>query len=252
MADLGELRAKIVFDGADEAKKKLKNVKEEVDELDGKSEKAQSSVSSFGEKLKKAFTAAAVIEGVKNIAAGIANIVNAYGELEQSEGGARALFGEGFEAIKANAQGAAQAVQLSQNEYYQYANSISGAVKRGCGDDMQAVVGFVDEAVSYAADSAALLGKTTDEMMGMLVSIANGNFQTLDRLTQGAYSGSEEGLKKLMSDASTALGQTLKSDNYTDIITALQWFAEEQGFAGQATEEASKTIQGSYATMEKS
>ena len=252
MADLGDIRAKIVFDGADEAKKKLKNVKEEVDELDGKSEKAQSSVSALGEKLKKAFTAAAVIEGVKNIAAGIANIVNAYGELEQSEGGAKALFGEGFEAIKANAQGAAQAVQLSQNEYYQYANSISGAVKRSCGDDMQAVAGFVDEAVNYAADSAALLGTTTDDMMGKLVSVANGNFQTLDSLTMGAYAGTKEGLKNLMNDASAALGQTLKSDNYADIITALQWYAEAQGFAGQAAEEAAKTIQGSYTMMEKS
>ena len=71
----------------------------------------------------------------------------------------------------------------------------------------------------------------------------------MDSLTQGAFAGTKQGLEDLSKYASEGLGEALDPSNFDDVVTALQYFAKEQGFAGQAAEEASHTIQGSYATM---
>lgn len=249
MLDLGTLRINMSVAGADKAKTQLQEVNTETKNVSSSADKGGKSAESFGQKLKQAFTVAAVVEGAKAIVGAVKSCVDAFGDLEQSQGGAQALFKDGFDQIEQYAAKSASSVQLTTNDYYNFANSISGALSRSLDGDMNAVADAANSAITYASDAAAVLGTTTDDMMGKLVSVANGNYETLDSLTQGAFAGTKQGLEDLTKYASEGLGQALDPSNFDDVITALQYYSKEQGFAGQAAEEASHTIQGSYATM---
>lgn len=249
MLDLGTLRINMSVAGADKAKTQLQEVNNETKNVSSSSAKGGKSVETFGSKMRAAFSPAAIVAGAAAIVGSVKSCVSAFGDLEQSQGGAQALFKDGFDQIEQYAAKSANSVQLTSNEYYNFANSISGALSRSLDGDMDAVADAANSAITYASDAAAVLGTTTDDMMGKLVSVANGNYETLDSLTQGAFAGTKQGLEDLTKYASEGLGEALDPSNFDDVVTALQYFAEEQGFAGQAAEEASHTIQGSYATM---
>lgn len=250
--DLGTLNIKLKVNGADSAKKDLNEVGNSVENIEGKSSKLTGGVGKLGTALKGALAAGVVIEGAKAIASGIQACVDAYADFEQAAGGAELLYGDAYDQISQQAQDAAKNMQLSSTQYLQYANQISGALSRGLGGDMAQVASYSDSLIASAADIAAAYGYSTEETMNRIVSIANGNYQALDTLTAGAFAGTKEGLENLVAYASEGLGQALDASNFADISTALEYYNQQCGIAGQASTEAGRTISGSIATMQAS
>ena len=251
--DLGTLNIKLKVNGADSAKKDLSSVENSVDSIEGKSSKLTSGMGKLGTALKGALAAGAVIEGAKAIANGIQACVDAYAEYEQAAGASNLIFGDDvFNQVSQSAQDAAANFQLSSTEYMSFANKVSGALSRGLDGDMQAVASYSEKVIGVAADVASAYGSTTSECMDRITSIANGNYETLDTLTAGAFAGTKAGLEDLITYASEGLGQSLDASNFADVATALEYYTQQAGIAGNASEEASRTISGSMATMQAS
>lgn len=250
MLDLGTLKIGVTVD-SDKATTELEGLKKDT-------EQTQSKFSTFGETLKSGFKTACVAAAAAIASVGAAFVdvakkaVDAYSDLEQAQGATTLLFKDFADDVEQNAQLAATNYQMNATDYLNYINGVSGALASGLNNDMGLVAEYGDLVISTAADIASAYGYTVNETMDKLSSIAMGNYQALDTLTAGAFAGTKAGLEELAATASEALGVALDPTNYADVITALNWYNESMGIAGNAAEEAANTIAGTKATMQAS
>ena len=97
------------------------------------------------------------------------------------------------------------------------------------------------------SDNANKMGTSIESIKNAYMGFAKQNFTMLDNLKLG-YGGTKEEMERLLRDAEEfeglELGQ-LSTDNFADIINAIDIIQDKLGITGTTAEEAMKTIAGS-------
>lgn len=233
---------------ADELKKKF----QDIDSDDGGSGRLDRLRDGAG-KVATA-VAGAVAAGTAAVASGVSAITaqatQAWSTYEQLSGGMKALFGDAYDTVMDNAERAYETMGMSANSYMQNVTGLSGALKHSIGDDYQEVARMADVAMGDIADNASVYGTDIGTITEGYMSLARGNYQMLDTVTQGYYAGTKTGLKQLIKDANEyerAQGRAgdLTVDSYADIVQAIHDYQEQMGVTGNAAKEAYGTVSGS-------
>ena len=241
MLDLGTLEAKIKLDGAEDFKKDLKGSSDAAEEA------------STG--LKGKLFSAANIAKAGLIALGVAAVaaltkitkasINAYKDTEQLQGGVKKLFGENSaKIVEANAQKAFATMGISANQYMETVTSFSASLLQSLGGDTEAAANKADMAMQDMADNASIFGTDMQSIQNAYQGFAKQNYTMLDNLKLG-YGGTKSEMERLLADAGKLTGQKYDINNLSDVYDAIHAIQVEQGIAGNAAAEASKTIEGS-------
>lgn len=101
-------------------------------------------------------------------------------DLEQSVGAVNTVFKDGASQMHEYAEGAAEAMGLSQNEYNQLATILGTQLKNG-GTAMDQLAGKTNELIGLGADLASMFGGTTPEAVAALSSALKGERDPIER-----------------------------------------------------------------------
>lgn len=248
--ELFKLIGKIAIEN-DEAKKAL----DEVSDSGGKAESKLSRLSAGAAKVGKGIMTGLAV-GATAVAGITTAAVNAFAEFEQLEGGAKLMFGEGFNYIAEQAKNAFATVQMSQNEYLEQANGFAVGLKTALGGNEQAAAELAHKIIQAEADIVAATGESQENIQNAFNGIMKSNFQMLDNLKLG-ITPTKEGFQEVINKVNewnAANGEATKYqiDNLADCQAALVDYIEMQGMSGYAAAEASGTIQGSLAMVKSS
>lgn len=234
--------------GMAESSEDTKKLGKSLDDVDSAAKKA-------GDGLKVAavalgdFIGGLALDALKSAADGIKNlatdVVQSYGELEQSLGGSEAVFGQYAATIQREGEEAYRNLGISQSEYLAAANKM-GALFQGTGFDQQKSLNMTTEAMQRAADVASVMGIDTSAAMEAIAGAAKGNFTMMDNLgvaindTTLQLYAQEKGLGKL-------------ETTQQKVSAAMALFMEQtQQYDGNFAREASETVSGSLGLMQAS
>lgn len=243
--ELFKLIGKIAIEN-DEAKKALVEVIDEGNDAEIKLSKLGAGAAKVGKAL-----VAGLAVGATAVSGITAAAVNAFAEFEQLEGGAKLMFGEGFDYIAQQAKNAFSTVQMSQNEYLQQANGFAVGLKTALGGNEQAAAELSHKIIQAEADIIAATGNTQENVQNAFHGIMKSNYTMLDNLGLG-ITPTKEGFQQVINKVNEwnkANGHATKYQisNLADCQAALVDYIEMQGMSGYAAAEASGTIQGSLA-----
>lgn len=144
--------------------------------------KAMDSTASASDKFAKGLNTAASVSaiGLGAIAVGAKVAVDAASDLEQSTGAVSSVFGEYAGEMTKYAEGAADAVGLSQNQYNESA-VLLGAQLKNMGISMDEVGGTTNDLIGLGADLAATFGGTTADATAALSSLLRGERDPIEK-----------------------------------------------------------------------
>lgn len=244
MLDLGTLQAHIKLDGAKEFQRDLDDSGSKSDKL---KDKLKGGLAKVATTVGKALAAVAA-SAAAALGAVAKQSLDTYADMEQLEGGVNKLFGEdAANTVKKNAQEAFSTMGLSANEYMSNVTSFSASLIQSLGGDTEAAAQAANSAMEDMADNASVFGTDMEQIQSAYQGFAKGQYQLLDNLRLG-YGGSKEEMERLLEDAGKLTGQKYDIQNLNDVYSAIHAIQEEQNIAGNAAEEASKTISGSIAS----
>lgn len=242
-ATVGSAVIKLSFDGKD-VKTELKGVEKEVSNT-------ESRLSGFLKGSGKAIAgtfAAATTAAVGFGASLIKSATQGFGEYEQLVGGVDTLFKDASGTVQAYAENAYKTAQLSANQYMSTVTGFSASLLQSLGGDTAKAAKYADQAVIDMADNANKMGTSMESIQYAYQGFAKQNYTMLDNLKLG-YGGTRSEMQRLLVDAEKISGIHYDLDNFADMTDAIHVIQEEMGIAGTSAEEASKTIQGSVASM---
>lgn len=222
-------------------------------------DEASENVETLSGKFKNGLAAAAKVgaAAVSAAATGIAVLtkkaLNNYAEYEQLAGGARLMFGEAYDYIADKAANAYKTVQMSQNDYLQQVNGFATGLKTALGGNEQAAAELADKIINAEADVVAATGNSQEAVQNAFNGIMKSNYTMLDNLQIG-ITPTKEGFQEVIdkvNDWNAANGRATEYqiENLADCQSALVDYIEMVGMQGYAADEATKTIQGSVASM---
>lgn len=144
--------------------------------------KAMDSTATASEKFGKGLNTAAKVAGIGlgAIAVGAKVAVDAASDLEQSTGAVSSVFGKYASEMTKYAEGAADAVGLSQNQYNESA-VLLGAQLKNMGISMEEVGGTTNDLIGLGADLAATFGGTTADATAALSSLLRGERDPIEK-----------------------------------------------------------------------
>lgn len=180
-----------------------------------------------------------------------------YAQYEQMIGGVEALFGdEASKTVAANAAQAFKTAGVSANSYMEQATSFSASLIQNLGGDTQKAAEFADLAIRDMSDNANRMGTDLGSIQLTYQSLMRGNYAMLDNLKLG-YGGTKTELQRLVADANEykeSIGEVgdLSSDNFADVIQAINAIQRKIGITGTTAQEAATTIEGSVNSMKAS
>lgn len=226
-----------------------KKANDAIDETGEKGGKLKDKLNSGFGKIGKAAVTAGKVIGTGLIAGTVAmgkitvDALNLAGSLEQSLGGAKAVFGDYWGVVQRKAEDAYKTMGLSQTEYLEVANKM-GALFKGSGIDQATAVDMTTDAMQRAADVASIMGISTEDAMQAVAGMAKGNFTMMDNLgvamndtTLAAYAQSK-GYSKLWKDMSTG----------EKVMVAQEMFMERTAYAAGNYSRENDTLAGSIQT----
>lgn len=114
------------------------------------------------------------------LAVGTASI-KMVGDLEQSLGGAEAVYKDYYDEIVKAAENSASLMGTSTNKYLEYANKI-GSLMQGSGLEISQAYDLTTKAMQRASDVASIMGISIDDAMNAITGAAKGNFTMMDNL----------------------------------------------------------------------
>lgn len=246
MAD-NNVKIKLSLDGADSVEKGLRGVGDAASDSDSKLSKLGSGIAGAG----KVLGGVAVAAGAAGVAIGSA-VVGAYASAQQSVGGIETLFKGSADQMKNYAAQAYQTAGLSADAYMQQATSTAAAMVQALGGNTAAAADLTNRSIVDMSDNANKMGTSLTDIQNAYQGFAKQNFTMLDNLKLG-YGGTQEEMQRLLSDAEKlpgAMGQKFDLSNYADVVTAIGLIQEQMGIAGTTAEEASKTISGSWGSLQ--
>ena len=269
-ADMVAKSSKVNGENSDVTQKwaqKLYNAQAELNRLEHSLDDTTKKTSIFGETLKAALSKEAIIGSLNAIKDGMIavgkaavsfgkEVVMAYADFEQLEGGMNKLFGDDATRVIENAQNAFKTAGLSANEYLETVTSFSASLINSLGGDTAEAAKIADRAIRDMSDNANTFGVDMETIQNAYKNFAKGQFNMLDSLSLG-YKGSKEGMEQLIADAAQMtkeqekLGITVdkSSLSFDNIVNAISVMQEHMQIAGTTANEASGTISGSIDTM---
>lgn len=222
----------------------------------GAKDEATDKISGIGGRIKGVLGGAAKVgaAAIGSIATGVSALTGAatksYSTYEQLSGGMKALFGDAYGTVMSNANRAYETMGMSANSYMETVTGLSGALRHSIGDNFGEVARMADVAMGDIADNASVYGTDVSAITEGYMSLARGNYQMLDTVTQGYYAGTKTGLQQLISDAnefekSQGRAGDLTTESYADIVQAIHDYQVQMGVSGNAAKEAYDTVSGS-------
>lgn len=225
--------------------------------IDNTTEKAEKS----GSKIGKAFSnigKTAVAVG-KVVATGLAAgtgaaiklgqvAIDAYSDYEQLVGGIETLFDESADIVMKYADNAYKTAGMSANQYMETVTSFSASLLQSLDGDTEKAAKKADQTITDMSDNANKMGTDMTLIQNAYQGFAKQNYTMLDNLKLG-YGGTQEEMKRLLSDAEKLSGQKFDLSSYADIVDAIHIVQTEMGITGTTAKEASTTIQGSISSM---
>lgn len=249
-------------------KEALANAKTQLNQLEGGLETTTQKSSVFAETLKAMFSKEIIMGGLNMMKDGIVElgkataslakeVVSAYADFEQLEGGVKKLFGEeSAQRVIRNAQQAYKTAGMSANQYMETVTNFSASLINSLGGDTEQAARMADIAIRDMADNANTFGTSIESIQSAYQGFAKGQWQMLDNLKLG-YKGSKEGAEQLVKDAEK-LNSTFKAQRYSngelalsfaDIVAAIDIVQGHMNITGTTAKEASGTVRGSIDSM---
>ena len=212
---------------------------------------------SIGKKLKAAIMGIGIGTAVVST---IKEALNVGGQLEQSVGGIEQIFGVGSEAteqLKKNAQEAFSYAQVNANDYMQQVTQFSARLMQGLGGDTDATVKYADMAIRQMSDNANTFGTDIGSIQAAYQGFSRANWTMLDNLRLG-YGGTASEMARLVNDSGVmgnnfkATAKNINEVSFDKIIDAIQVVQDNMNITGKTAEEASTTLEGSFAALKSS
>ena len=239
MADVGEVKYKVVADDSD--------LNKQIDQSESKLK------SGFGKAAAAvgAAATAAVAAGTAAMVSLTKQAVAAYADYEQLTGGVETLFGDAADYVMRSASNAFESAGLSANEYMETVTSFSASLIQSLGGDTQKAAEMADMAITDMADNANKMGSDMESIQNAYQGFAKQNYTMLDNLKLG-YGGTKEEMARLLADAEKISGIKYDLSSYADVVSAIHVMQESMGIAGTTAKEAASTISGSLSMMQAS
>ena len=199
-------------------------------------------------------TTAAIGGAATGIVALTKSAYSAYADYEQLKGGLETMFEDLAYDVEENAKKAYATSGMSVNQYMEtvmgFSASLNQSLMANEGNIARAAE-VSDQIVSDMADNASKMGTSMESIQNAYAGFAKGQFNMLDNLKLG-YGGTKEEMERLLADAEKISGKSFDISNFADLTEAIHVIQEDLGIAGNAAEEASKTLSGSFGAMQAS
>ena len=233
--------AKDIKDGLKDAEKAAKGFEESVKDTGKEGGKA---FENLGDKIKvvgKALAVALVATKVKNF---VTEIVNAFADFEQLQGGVDTIFKGASEKVQQYAQDAWKSVGISANQYMQTVTGFSASLIQSLGGDTDKAADVANMALVDMADNVNKMGSSMESVQYAYQGFAKQNYTMLDNLKLG-YGGTRTEMERLLKDAEAVTGIKYDISNISDVYNAIHVIQSEMGITGTTAKEAMTTITGS-------
>lgn len=212
--------------------------------------KLGSVMSGTGSKIGSALKAgtAAAIAGTAAVgvaAVGIGKqVLASYADYEQLVGGVDTLFGNASKTVQGFADNAYKTAGLSANAYMETVTGFSASMVASLKGDTAKAADYSNQAVVDMADNANKMGSNIGDIQNAYQGFAKQNYTMLDNLKLG-YGGTQEEMKRLLSDAEKFSGQKYDISSFADVTQAIHVVQTQMGITGTTAKEAASTISGS-------
>ena len=186
--------------------------------------------------------------GAAGVAAIVTKSVMSYADYEQLVGGVDTLFKGSSKTVQKYADNAYKTAGLSANDYMSTVTSFSASLIQSLGGDTKKAAEYADMAIVDMSDNANKMGSDMGSIQDAYQGFAKQNYTMLDNLKLG-YGGTQEEMKRLLSDAEAISGIEYDIKSYADVVEAIHVIQEDLGIAGTTAKEANQTISGSFASL---
>lgn len=197
-----------------------------------------------------------VAVGVAGVGALVAKSITNYAEYEQLVGGVDTLFKDMSGTVQKYADEAYKSAGLSANDYMSTVTSFSASLIQSLGGDTAKAAEYSNRAIIDMSDNANKMGTDMGSIQDAYQGFAKQNYTMLDNLKLG-YGGTQEEMKRLISDASKMTGVQKELNvtvdegdmSFANIVNAISVMQASLGIAGTTAQEASETISGSWSSL---
>lgn len=202
--------------------------------------------------------------------------VGAFADYEQLTGGVETLFGASGRSVEEYAQSVGKSVSdiqgkydslmsaqnavlenankaymtagMSANEYMDTVTGFSASLISSLGGDTNKAADYANSALVDMSDNANKMGTDMESIKNAYQGFAKQNYTMLDNLKLG-YGGTQEEMKRLLSDAEKLTGQRYDISSFADITQAIHAIQTQMDITGTTAKEASTTISGSWGSL---
>ena len=206
----------------------------------------------------------------------VSKSVGAFADYEQLTGGVETLFGAGGRSVEEYAQSVGKSVSdvqgkydslmsaqnvvlenankaymtagMSANEYMDTVTGFSASLISSLGGDTNKAADYANSALVDMSDNANKMGTDMESIKNAYQGFAKQNYTMLDNLKLG-YGGTQEEMKRLLSDAEKLTGQRYDISSFADITQAIHAIQTQMDITGTTAKEASTTISGSWRSL---
>ena len=206
----------------------------------------------------------------------VSKSVGAFADYEQLTGGVETLFGAGGRSVEEYAQSVGKSVSdiqgkydslmsaqnvvlenankaymtagMSANEYMDTVTGFSASLISSLGGDTNKAADYANSALVDMSDNANKMGTDMESIKNAYQGFAKQNYTMLDNLKLG-YGGTQEEMKRLLSDAGKLTGQRYNISSFADITQAIHAIQTQMDITGTTAKEASTTISGSWGSL---
>lgn len=256
----------------------VKNMNESMKDATNSASKMSSVMKDIGSSAIKVGKGLAVAgaAAATAVTALVSKSVGAFADYEQLTGGVETLFGAGGRSVEEYAQSVGKSVSdiqgkydslmsaqnavlenankaymtagMSANEYMDTVTGFSASLISSLGGDTNKAADYANLALVDMSDNANKMGTDMESIKNAYQGFAKQNYTMLDNLKLG-YGGTQEEMKRLLSDAEKLTGQRYDISSFADITQAIHAIQTQMDITGTTAKEASTTISGSWGSL---
>lgn len=256
----------------------VKNMNESMKDATNSASKMSSVMKGIGSSAIKVGKGLAVAgaAAATAVTALVSKSVGAFADYEQLTGGVETLFGSGGRSVEEYAQSVGKSVSdiqgkydslmsaqnavlenankaymtagMSANEYMDTVTGFSASLISSLGGDTNKAADYANSALVDMSDNANKMGTDMESIKNAYQGFAKQNYTMLDNLKLG-YGGTQEEMKRLLSDAEKLTGQRYDISSFADITQAIHAIQTQMDITGTTAKEASTTISGSWGSL---
>ena len=256
----------------------VKNMNESMKDATNSASKMSSVMKGIGSSAIKVGKGLAVAgaAAATAVTALVSKSVGVFADYEQLTGGVETLFGAGGRSVEEYAQSVGKSVSdiqgkydslmsaqnvvlenankaymtagMAANEYMDTVTGFSASLISSLGGDTNKAADYANLALVDMSDNANKMGTDMESIKNAYQGFAKQNYTMLDNLKLG-YGGTQEEMKRLLSDAEKLTGQRYDISSFADITQAIHAIQTQMDITGTTAKEASTTISGSWGSL---